>query len=236
MKLREVLKRINTLSNMKEEEKLYFSNKSGYILKDGKLFRFDENKKKVYRPRYTKEEFIDIQYNMAISILIGIEMVHKLLGHIPSIPTINFYDSDIVSNTEYYPDKTLKYNSTFIKTMIGDRLFLITYWQSDIHGYELRMFDINIEDYHMTLHILKGNKLDDIMDYYNRSGNLSKQSILVVDREINGENMQSTLNTSCDMYFDDCNSYDDMIESTKKTRKIKIEKLDNNNLNSLNIK
>ena len=224
MKLREVLKRINILSNMKEEEKLYFSDKSGYILKEGNLCGFDESKNKVYRPRYTKEQFIDIQYNNAISILMGIEMVHKLLRHIPSIPTTNFYDSDIVSNTEYYPDKTLKYNSTFIKTMIGDRLFLITYCQSDIHGYELRMFDINIEDYNMTLHILKGNKLDDIIDYHTRSGNLSKQSILVVDREINGENMQSTLNTSCDMYFDDCNSYDDMIEKMKKQENIKLKK------------
>ena len=225
MKLREVLKRIKLLSKMEEGEKVYFSDKSGYILKEGKILTFDENKNKVYRPRFTKEEYIDVQYNNAIDILMGIEIIHGLLEFIPSISNIDLYDSDIVSNSKYYPDNSLMSNDTSIKSLRDDHLILITYMQSDIHRFVMKAFDVDLKDYSMTLHILEGNKLSDTIDYYTRSGYLSEHAIEVLNREKNGENAQSIINTSYDMYFDDCESFDDMIKKTKKQSTIKSTKI-----------
>lgn len=225
MKLREVLKRIKLLSKMEEGEKVYFSDKSGYILKEGKLLAFDENKNKVYRPRFTKEEYIDVQYNNAINILIGIEIIHGLLEFIPSISNIDLYDSDIVSNSKHYPDNSFMSNDTSIKSLRDDHLILITYMQSDIHRFVMKAFDVDLKDYSMTLHILEGNKLSDTIDYYTRSGYLSEHAIEVLNREKNGENAQSIINTSYDMYFDDCESFDDMIKKTKKQSTIKSTKI-----------
>lgn len=226
MKLREVLKRISILSNLKEGEKIYLSNKRGYILKTGKLCGFDDNKNVIYGPKYTKEQFIEIQYNIAIDILVGIELVHKLLDCIPGIPNIDLYDSDINAHNEYYSDGKPMSNLTSIKLMTGNRLVLITYWQSDLHGFEMRVFDIDLVNYCMVLHILQGKEASTTMDYYTSSGNLSKKSVLVIDREIKGENRQSTLNTSYDMYFEDCSSSDDMIKKAKRTNCLKLQKND----------
>ena len=224
MKLHEVLKRISILSNLKEEEKIYLSNKRGYILKAGKLCGFDDNKNIIYGPKYTKEQFTEIQYKRAIDILMGIETIHKLLDCVPNIPNIDLYDSDISVDNAYYSDGTLMSNSTSIKLITNNRLVLITYWQSDLRGFEMRVFDINLVNYCMVLHILQGKDSSTTIDYYTSSGNLSKKSVLVTNREIKGENRQSTLNTSYDIHFEDCSSYDDMIEKTKKSIHLKKKK------------
>lgn len=218
MKLREVLKIISILSNLKEGEKIYLSNKRGYILKTGKFCGFDENKNIIYEPKYTKEEFTEIQYNIALDILMGIEIAHKLLNCVPDMPNIDLYNSDISV------DKDMS-NLISVKSRTNNHLVLTTYWQSDIHGFEMRVFDIDLVNYFMVLHILEGNNSSPTMDYYTSSGNLSEKSILVINREINGENRQSTLNTSYDMYFEDCSGLNAMIEKVKKSNPLKKEKL-----------
>ena len=226
MKLNEVLKRISILFNLKEGEKIYLSNKRGYILKDGKLCGFDANKNIIYEPKYTIEQFTDIQYKIAFDILSGIEIIHKILGYIPSATNINLYNSDISFNNEYYSDGTLMSNLTSIKSMINDHLILITYWQNDLTGSEMRVYDIDLNNYHMVLHILEGRKSVTTMDYYTSSGNLSRKSVIVIGKEINGNNGQSTLNTSYDMYFEDCSSLDDMIKKVKRKNCFKLQKND----------
>ena len=158
MKLREVLKRISILSNLKEEEKIYLSNKRGYILKTGKFCGFDENKNIIYEPKYTKEEFTEIQYNIALDILMGIEIIHRLLDSVSSMPEIDLYDSDISIDSNMS-------NLITVKSMTNNRLLLITYRQSYIHGFEMRVFDIDLLNYCMVLHILEGNNVSPTMDY-----------------------------------------------------------------------
>ena len=228
MKLREVLKKIHILSNMKEGEKIYLD-KECYILNKGKICGFIENENIILRPRYTKEQFIDIQYNIAFDILKSIEIIHELLSCVSTIPNIDLYDSDIVTHNNYYSDETLEHNDTYIKSVLDNRLVLIIYHQSYLHGLVTRIFDIDLANFYMTLHIFEDNKFSDTMSYYTSSGNLSKKSIMVLDKEINGKNGQSTLNTSLDMYFDNCMSYDDMIEKIKKTNYFKKIKSFKNN-------
>ena len=108
MKLREVLKIISILSNLKEGEKIYLSNKRGYILKTGKFCGFDENKNIIYEPKYTKEEFTEIQYNIALDILMGIEIAHKLLNCVPDMPNIDLYNSDISGSMCYGRSQLMK--------------------------------------------------------------------------------------------------------------------------------
>jgi len=215
MKLCEVLKRISNILNMNEGEKIYISEKRGYLLKGGKIWNFYDDKNKQYETVYTKEEFIDIQYDNALNILIGIEVIDKMLTYIPLPPNINLYNSDISVDIEPYPDKTPMPSRISTKSMNNNHMILIIYQQSDCSGFEMRIFDIDIVNYHMVLHILEGKESMNTMDYYKRSGMLSKKSISVIGRELKGANGQSSLNTSYDMYFEDCSSYEDMISKTK---------------------
>ena len=48
MKLREVLKIISIILNVNEGEKIYLSEKRGYLLKGGKIWSFYDDKNKQY--------------------------------------------------------------------------------------------------------------------------------------------------------------------------------------------
>lgn len=224
MKLREVLKIISIILNVNEGEKIYLSEKRGYLLKGGKIWSFYDDKNKQYETVYTKEQFIDIQYDNALNILIGIEVIDKMLTYIPLPPNINLYNSDISVDIDPYPDETPMPSRISTKSMNNNHMILIIYQQSDCSEFEMRIFDIDLVNYHMVLHILEGKESMNTMDYYKSSGMLSKKSISVIGRELKGANGQSSLNTSYDMYFEDCSSFDDMVEKVKKRVALEVRK------------
>lgn len=203
MKLRDEVQRIKYFSHLEEGEIFYNTSEDGRgcIMTDDGLYEF--NGFKIYKFYKTPEEELDMSYNGAIGILENIEIVHELLNYIGFTPIMDLYESDL--------------DGTGFKLKLDNHLQLIVFEYFEYsERFTLRCFDIDFESFYMKLDILEGDSyVVKPMKHYTSSGYLSPKSISSINRDLNAKYFKSILNTSYDIYYDDCQDYGDMIKRAK---------------------